>query len=80
MRALELGKPLIRSTNNGLTAVTDYKGHITQQLPQFETGVLRAEMVPTRGQTPYHALGSWPLYAWTLFGLIAALVIQRRKA
>ena len=38
MRALEFGKPLIRSTNNGVTAVTDYKGNITHELPQFEFG------------------------------------------
>ena len=43
MRALELGKPVIRSTNNGVTAVTDYRGKIIKQLPQFETGVLRAK-------------------------------------
>ncbi len=48
MRALELGKPLIRSTNNGLTAVTDHKGKIVEQVPQFETAVLRAELTPNR--------------------------------
>ncbi|WGY46331.1 MULTISPECIES: apolipoprotein N-acyltransferase [unclassified Vibrio] len=79
MRALELGKPLIRATNNGVTAVTDYRGQITAQIPQFETGVLRAELVPTRGQTPYHALGSWPLYMWTALAMLAGLLLQRRR-
>lgn len=69
MRALELGKPVIRSTNNGVTAVTDYQGHIVAQLPQFETGVLRAEIVSTEGQTPYRQLGTWPLYLWTILSL-----------
>ncbi|KHD24257.1 apolipoprotein acyltransferase [Vibrio caribbeanicus] len=69
MRALELGKPVIRSTNNGVTAVTDYQGHIVAQLPQFETGVLRAEIVSTKGQTPYRQLGTWPLYLWTILSL-----------
>ncbi|AUI85530.1 apolipoprotein N-acyltransferase [Vibrio azureus] len=72
MRALELGKPLIRSTNNGVTAVTDHKGKIIEQIPQFETAVLRAELTPTRGQTPYHAVGSWPLYFWVTFSLLLA--------
>mgnify|MGYP000064513245 FL=1 len=69
MRALELGKPVIRATNNGVTAVTDYKGHITAQAPQFETAVLRAEIPSTSGETPYRQLGSWPLYIWVVFSL-----------
>ncbi|WP_456296051.1 apolipoprotein N-acyltransferase [Vibrio sp. AK197] len=72
MRALELGKPVIRSTNNGLTAVTDYKGRITAKLPQFETGVLKAEVHSTTGQTPYHQLGSWPLYLLCLLAFVVA--------
>ncbi len=68
----ELGKPVIRSTNNGLTAVTDYKGRITAKLPQFETGVLKAEVHSTTGQTPYHQLGSWPLYLLCLLAFVVA--------
>jgi apolipoprotein N-acyltransferase len=77
MRALELGKPLIRSTNNGVTAVTDYRGNIIEQLPQFKTAVLRATVVPTEGTTPYRLWGSWPLYLLTLTGLSVAFWRQR---
>lgn len=70
MRALELGKPLIRATNNGITAVTDYKGHITKQIPQFQTAVLNAEVTSTTGNTPYRSLGSWLLYLWSAVGSI----------
>ena len=69
MRALETGKPVIRSTNNGVTAVTDYKGKIIAQLPQFETHVLRAEVASTTGFTPYRTLGSWPLIGFILVSL-----------
>ncbi|MEZ9902115.1 apolipoprotein N-acyltransferase [Vibrio breoganii] len=61
MRALEFGMPVIRATNNGVTAVTDYKGHITADLPQFEEAVLRAKVVPTNGKTPYVQFGGLPL-------------------
>ncbi|MFC3022603.1 apolipoprotein N-acyltransferase [Vibrio zhugei] len=77
MRALELGKPLIRSTNNGVTAITNYLGQITHELPQFETGVLTATIHPTEGETPYYIWGSWPLYLWVLISVIWAW--QRRK-
>ncbi|HBV76164.1 MULTISPECIES: apolipoprotein N-acyltransferase [Vibrio] len=69
MRALELGKPLIRATNNGVTAVTDYQGKIIKQVPQFQTEVLRAEVESTSGNTPYRTLGSWLLYLWSFIGI-----------
>jgi apolipoprotein N-acyltransferase len=69
MRALESGKPVIRATNNGVTAITDFKGEITAELPQFETGVLRAEVTSTEGSTPFHTLGSWPLILFVLLAL-----------
>lgn len=73
MRALELGKPLIRSTNNGVTAVTDHKGNIIKQIPQFETAVLTTELYSTIGRTPYQKWGSYPLYVWVLFSLLLGL-------
>ncbi|MCF1554503.1 apolipoprotein N-acyltransferase, partial [Escherichia coli] len=71
--------PLIRSTNNGVTAITDHYGRITHQIPQFETAVLRAEIIPTRGQTPYHRLGSWPLYLWVIVSLAIGMITIRRS-
>lgn len=71
MRALELGKPLIRSTNNGVTGITDHKGKLIAQTPQFETNVLTTEVTSTDGMTPYYTLGNWPV---TLFILLASLV------
>ncbi|MGF1722710.1 apolipoprotein N-acyltransferase [Vibrio kyushuensis] len=78
MRARELGKPLIRSTNNGVTAVTDYKGNIIEQVEQFETVVLKATMHSTSGQTPYRNLGTWPLYIWVLVSLVLAGITARK--
>ncbi|WP_105900961.1 apolipoprotein N-acyltransferase [Vibrio gangliei] len=77
MRALELGKPLIRATNNGVTAVTDYKGKITKQVPQFQTEVLKAEVTSTSGNTPYTFIGCWLLYLWCGIGL--AITLYQRK-
>ncbi|WP_440873762.1 apolipoprotein N-acyltransferase [Thalassotalea sp. PLHSN55] len=56
MRALEFGRPLLRATNNGVTAVIDHNGKITKVVPQFEEAVLRAEVTIVTGQTPYSRL------------------------
>jgi apolipoprotein N-acyltransferase len=72
MRALESGRYLLRSTNNGITAIVDEKGRMTGQLPQFESGVLRGLAVPMGGITPYSRWGDWPL----LVALFVTLAYQ----
>lgn len=61
MRAIELGRPLVRATNNGVTAVVDENGNITAALPQFETGVLSATIPLVTGQTWFAKIGQTPL-------------------
>jgi apolipoprotein N-acyltransferase len=79
MRALELGRPLIRATNNGVTLVTDEKGRITASLPQFEAGVLRTEVTGMTGLTPYARFGSTPLLIWLLLSATLAIALGRRQ-
>ncbi|MGL4855411.1 apolipoprotein N-acyltransferase [Plesiomonas sp.] len=78
MRALELGRPLLRATNNGVTAVIDANGEIQQQIPQFKTAVLSATVVPTRGNTPYVRFGNWPLWIAAALSLIIAARLRNR--
>lgn len=57
MRALEFGRPLLRATNNGITAVVDHQGKFIDSLPQFEEAVLKAQVPLVEGRTPYSL---WP--------------------
>ncbi|MEW6992477.1 apolipoprotein N-acyltransferase [Colwelliaceae bacterium 6441] len=77
MRALEFGRPLLRSTNNGVTAVTNHLGEITQQLPQFEQGVLKADVQLTSGTTPFSQYGRYP--TWILALLITLVIIIKNR-
>ena len=72
MRALENSKPMLRATNNGLTAFIDYQGSLTSALPPFEEGELVGNIQPRTGQTPFTIWGSWPCIILCLI-LVAAL-------
>lgn len=61
MRAIENGRTMIRSTNNGVTAIIDHRGDMIAELPQFEAGVLRGRAEVRSGQTPYNQWGSAPV-------------------
>ncbi|MFI8482465.1 apolipoprotein N-acyltransferase [Pseudomonas sp. NPDC078700] len=61
MRALEAGRWMIRTTNNGMTVLIDPMGKITAQLPQFKRGLLYGSVQPMQQLTPYLQFRSWPL-------------------
>lgn len=78
MRALEFGRPLLRATNNGITATIAADGSIQQQLPQFEAGVLTDTMQLSSGSTPYSRYRDWPLWLFSI-GLLLVAGWQSRK-
>jgi apolipoprotein N-acyltransferase len=77
MRALEAGRYLVRAANDGITAVIGPHGDVVGRLPQFREAVLRAEVRPMTGLTPYARFGNYPVV--TGAGLLLALAVWRRR-
>ncbi|MDX1457541.1 MAG: nitrilase-related carbon-nitrogen hydrolase, partial [Marinobacter sp.] len=74
MRALETGRYMIRGTNNGVTAIINQRGEVTESIPQFTRSTLRGEVYPAKGETPYMQSGSWPILT-----LAAILIVFSRE-
>ena len=83
VRALELGRPIVRSTNTGATAHIDHRGRVLARLPHQTRGVLAVTVEGRSGQTPYvrwvSALGLWPLWLWALAVLGLSIWARRRN-
>lgn len=80
MRALETGRPLLRSTNNGITAAVGANGKVLEEIPQFTRQVLEVKIAPTFGTTPYVRFGSWPLWIITLILGVSTLWCSMQRS
>ena len=78
LRALENGRYVLRATSNGVTAIIDAQGRITQRAPRFETTSVNGEVQPMQGLTPFTRTGSWPAWGLALLLLVPGLRWRRR--
>jgi apolipoprotein N-acyltransferase len=74
MRAIELGRPMLRATNTGPTVIIDHKGQVTHSLPRHTRGVLLGEVAGRSGTTPY-AWWAARFGLWPLWGLGVAIIL-----
>ena len=68
MRALETGRPMIRSTNTGVSAFIDHRGHLIEKSAQFKIQSMTQEIIGRTGTTPFY-------YVAKIQGPIALLII-----
>ena len=75
IRARELGKPVVRATNDGLTAFINARGRIEQELPRFKKALLRHTVIPATTLTPYAQAGEAPVVVL----LVIILTLTRKN-
>jgi apolipoprotein N-acyltransferase len=80
MRALETGRPMLRATNTGATAVVRPDGSVQARLPVFTLGTLQADVQGMQGLTPFVRAGNTPALGVSLLVLLVALARRRRAA
>jgi apolipoprotein N-acyltransferase len=79
MRALETGRPALRATNTGATAVISPQGKVITQLAPYTRGTLSASVQGYAGLTPYILFGNAPVAVLTALTLVAAAFFCRKK-
>ena len=80
MRALELGRDLVRATNDGITAIVAADGRVRAQLPRFQEAVLTGRVQIRSGLTPYARSGQLFLLLLVLLLAAGLLPCGRRSA
>lgn len=77
MRALETGRYLVYSTNNGTSALINRSGKIEQQTRAFVAETLSGKIYPATGATPFMWWGNWPLIIFGFLLIICQSILRR---
>lgn len=66
MRAVEVGRPVVRATNTGISTFIAANGDLRGMVPQFSHETVTEDVVPRQGMTPYARTGNTPVIALVL--------------
>jgi apolipoprotein N-acyltransferase len=79
MRALETGRPTLRATNTGATAIISPKGDVIAELAPATRGVLAASVQGFAGLTPYILCGNALIVVLAMLTLAAVGFFSRKN-
>lgn len=78
VRAKEFSMPVLRATNNGITAFIDHRGQIVSRAPQFEEATLSERIRPQTGSNPFRQFGD--SISWATSLLLLGFALYRKRA
>jgi apolipoprotein N-acyltransferase len=79
-RAVETGRPMLRSTNTGMTALILPDGSVPAVLPAFTRGVLEVDVPAFKGLTPYARWGDVPALVLALIVVAVTVRAGRQRS
>jgi apolipoprotein N-acyltransferase len=78
LRAMEARRPMVRAANTGVSALIDERGRVVKTAPEYEPNVMRGEIQPQIGLTPYARMGNGPVICWALVLCFGSAYLARR--
>ncbi|OZB31876.1 MAG: hypothetical protein B7X47_08025 [Ferrovum sp. 34-44-207] len=78
-RSLETGRPMLRATNTGVSAIIDPLGRIINRAPREQVFVLNGEIRGYQGNTPFDIWGNSGIVSLCTLILIFAKYRRRTK-
>lgn len=78
-RAIETAKPVLRGTNDGISAIVDHRGRVIASAPSFVATTVEGAFQPTVGSTPYSRFGDLPILIFSLLALIGASLVPKPR-
>ena len=81
MRAQELSRPMVRSSNSGPSNLIDADGSMIIASQQFSQQTVLGKVMPRTGHTPFLSYGLWAIYLAgfiTLLAVVKKLLIYKR--
>ena len=80
IRSVENNIPIIRATNDGISALIDNKGTIVDYMGKGTSGILHTKLVPTDVRTFYNQYGNLLLYLYLLIVSIKLFFVRMKNA
>lgn len=78
LRAIETQRPVLRSTNTGMTGAIDAFGNVIAVLPPMVAGYVDIQIQGRTGLTPYARWGDYPVL-WLICGILTLAFVSRRR-
>ena len=79
MRALEFGRPMLRATTNGISAIIEPDGSIATRSRQFVTDTISGTVQPMQGATPYTRIGNYAMLLLSVIALAVGFILRRQE-